>query len=73
MVGDPIIHRTQDWPFDPDAGTRRASLYQETNGRLGELAIQRIGLGIDGHHEERRAQQAARDAGHLGGLDFYLP
>lgn len=73
VVGSPVVHARQDWAFDPDAGARRSSLYQQVNGRLGEKAIERIGLGIDGRHKERLLQQRNRDDGHLGGLNAYLP
>lgn len=33
--------------------------------------ISRLGLGIDGQEDERLAYQQARDAGHLGGLNYY--
>lgn len=72
-VGTPEVHQRQQWVFDPDAGRRRSVQYQQINGRLGELAIERLGLGIDGRESERIQQQRLRDEGHLGGLNAYLP
>lgn len=73
VFGIPVLHKTTNWPFDPEVGARRSRQYQEVNGRFGEKAIERLGLGIDGNDLQRLAEQQARDAGHLGGLNYYLP
>lgn len=73
LAGHPVLHKEQSWPFDPDIAIRRSRQYQELNGVHGEKAIERLGLGIDGLDRERLAKQRARDEGHLGGLNFYLP
>lgn len=43
------------------------------NGFRGEKYIERVGLGIDGHEEERREQQKARDYGRLQGVIYSEP
>lgn len=44
--------------------------HQQVNGYRGEKYIERIGLGIDGHEEERREQQRNRDYGKLQGVIY---
>ncbi|GJQ66563.1 hypothetical protein Trydic_g4544 [Trypoxylus dichotomus] len=66
VVGLPVLHKTTSWEFDPDVGKRRSRQYQELNGHLGEKAIERLGLGIDGRDLERLEQQRKRDEGQLG-------
>ncbi|KAK4884321.1 hypothetical protein RN001_000592 [Aquatica leii] len=66
IAGHPVLHKELDYPFDPDVGPRQARLYQQTNGVYGEKAIERLGLGIDGRHQERLLQQQIRDVGYLG-------
>ncbi|KAJ8925975.1 hypothetical protein NQ315_009830 [Exocentrus adspersus] len=73
VAGHPVLHKTQPWPFDPEVGKRRSRQYQELNGVLGEKAIERLGLGIDGYDRERLAEQRERDAGHLNGVDYLTP
>ncbi|KAF7280719.1 uncharacterized protein LOC143200912 [Rhynchophorus ferrugineus] len=73
VAGHPVLHKTVEWPFDPDVGIRRSRQYQELNGVLGEKAIERLGLGIDGYDRERLIQQRQRDEGHLNGLDYLTP
>lgn len=73
IAGHPVLHKEQSWPFDGEVAIRRSRQYQELNGIKGEKEIERLGLGIDGLDQERLAQQRARDVGHLGGLNFYLP
>ncbi|XP_066157761.1 uncharacterized protein [Euwallacea fornicatus] len=73
LVGHPVLHKSVEWPFDPEVGVKRSKQYQEVNGRLGEKAIERLGLGIDGYEQERLANQIARDQGHLNGLDYLTP
>ncbi|XP_057663911.1 uncharacterized protein LOC130898546 [Diorhabda carinulata] len=70
VAGHPVLHKDQMWPFDPDVGIRRSRQYTELNGYLGEKAIERLGLGIDGFDRERLAAQRIRDAGHLGGVEY---
>ncbi|CAG9862517.1 unnamed protein product [Phyllotreta striolata] len=73
VAGHPVLHKDQNWPFDPDVGKRRSRQYQELNGRFGEKAIERLGLGLDGYDRERLQEQRLRDAGHLGGVDYLTP
>lgn len=73
VLGLPMLHENQNWPFDPEAGARNAVEYQKTNGVLGEKLIERIGLGNDGQQERRLQEQRKRDEGHLGGLNFFRP
>ncbi|KAJ8983584.1 hypothetical protein NQ317_019437 [Molorchus minor] len=73
VAGHPVLHKPESWPFDPEIGKRRSRQYQELNGILGETAIERLGLGIDGYDRERLEKQRARDAGHLGGVDYLTP
>jgi hypothetical protein len=71
LAGHPVLHKESTWDFDPEVGARRSRQYQEINGRLGEKAIERLGLGIDGYDKERLIQQRIRDEGHLNGVDEY--
>lgn len=73
VLGLPMLHEEQHWPFDPEAGIRRSAQYQQINGIRGEKAIEQLGLGIDGNQERRLLQQRKRDEGHLGGLNFFRP
>ncbi|GLV40455.1 uncharacterized protein CBL_04255 [Carabus blaptoides fortunei] len=73
VFGVPMLHEAQNWPFDPEAGMRRSTQYQQENGIRGEKAIEQLGLGIDGNQERRLVQQHKRDEGHLGGLNFFRP
>ncbi|KAF5280396.1 hypothetical protein FQR65_LT03205 [Abscondita terminalis] len=66
VAGAPVLHKEEEYDFDPDVGPRRARLYQEVNGIYGEKAIERLGLGIDGYDQERLNHQRIRDNGHLG-------
>lgn len=72
LVGLPVIHQTSEWEFDPEVALKRRELFQSANGFRGEKLIERIGLGIDGHHNERLAQQQARDDGLLGGTIHHI-
>ncbi|XP_063921197.1 uncharacterized protein LOC135136013 [Zophobas morio] len=67
IAGHPVLHKESAWNFDPEVGARRSRQYQELNGKFGEKAIERLGLGIDGYDQERLAQQRTRDQGHLDG------
>ncbi|XP_013168691.1 PREDICTED: uncharacterized protein LOC106118574 [Papilio xuthus] len=73
LIGHPVIHEEQSWIFDPDVAVRRSKQFIELNGDKGEKLIERLGLGIDGYDEERLKIQRARDEGHLGGLNAFLP
>ncbi|KAH1006117.1 hypothetical protein HUJ05_006882 [Dendroctonus ponderosae] len=73
LAGHPVLHKSVEWPFDSEIGIRRSRQYQELNGRLGEKAIERLGLGVDGYDRERLAQQQKRDEGHLNGIDYLTP
>lgn len=42
----------------------------QTHGFRGEKYIEKVGLGIDGHEEERREQQRIRDQGRLQGVIY---
>lgn len=46
VAGIPLIHERTEWDFDPDVGKQRRVKYEQENGRHGELAIERIGMGI---------------------------
>ncbi|XP_043263834.1 uncharacterized protein LOC122404040 [Colletes gigas] len=46
IAGVPLIHEQTQWDFDPEIGKRRKIRYEEENGRHGELAIAKIGMGI---------------------------
>ncbi|XP_030749146.1 uncharacterized protein LOC115877140 [Sitophilus oryzae] len=73
IAGHPVLHKSVEWLFDPDIGIRRSRQYQEKNGYLGEKAIEKLGLGIDGYDRERLAQQQQRDEGHLNGIEYLTP
>ncbi|KAL3286266.1 hypothetical protein HHI36_000776 [Cryptolaemus montrouzieri] len=73
IAGIPILHKTIPFPFDPDAGSKRSIEYQAVNGRYGEKAIERLGLGTDGRQLERLEEQRRKDEGQLGGVRDYLP
>lgn len=72
LVGAPVTHLKTEWDFDPDVALKRRELFQEANGFRGERLIERIGLGLDGRHNERQASQRARDAGLLGGTIHHI-
>ncbi|KAL4709648.1 hypothetical protein ACJJTC_007379 [Scirpophaga incertulas] len=73
FVGDPVIHNKVTWIFDPYVGIRRSKQFVALNGDKGERLIEKLGLGIDGREEEYLLRQRARDEGHLGGLNYFLP
>lgn len=56
------MHKTVEYPFDPNVGERRSRQYQEVNGVHGEKYIERLGLGKDGKDLERLSEQRNRDA-----------
>jgi len=59
--GPPVVHKTQQWPFHPDEGSKRNPEFEAINGHRGYYLIERLGLGTDGHQEERKYQQMIRD------------
>lgn len=71
VVGPPVIHQRTEWNFDPYVGAlERREKFQRMHGFRGEGLIERLGVGVDGHHDARLAQQRARDEGLLGGTIF---
>ncbi|XP_034187898.1 uncharacterized protein LOC117607837 [Osmia lignaria lignaria] len=46
VAGIPIIHERTEWDFDPEVGKQRRVKYEQENGRHGEIAIEKIGMGI---------------------------
>jgi len=42
----------------------------QKNGFRSAKFIERLGIGLDGHHEERRLEQQERDLGRLNGEHF---
>lgn len=67
LLGVPAVHEVTEWDFDPEVAIKRRELFQRTNGFRGEDLIERIGLGVDGLHNERLQIQQQRDEGLLGG------
>ncbi|XP_003426547.1 uncharacterized protein LOC100680177 [Nasonia vitripennis] len=47
IAGIPTIHEKSTWNFDPDAGKQKRAHYEQQNGRFGETAIARLGLGYE--------------------------
>ncbi|CAK9807164.1 hypothetical protein ANTPLA_LOCUS5197 [Anthophora plagiata] len=46
VAGIPLVHERTEWDFDPEVGKQRRVRYEQENGRYGELAIAKIGMGI---------------------------
>lgn len=46
--------------------------FQQLNGYRGQKFIERIGVGIDGKENERRAAQEVRDIGRLNGAHYNI-
>ncbi|CAK9833820.1 hypothetical protein ANTRET_LOCUS10446 [Anthophora retusa] len=46
IAGIPLVHERTEWNFDPEVGKQRRVRYEQENGRYGELAIAKIGMGI---------------------------
>lgn len=63
VAGQPIIHQTQHWPFHPEDGAKRNPEFEAIHGHRSYYLIERLGLGQDGHQEERKYQQMIRDLG----------
>ncbi|XP_030388390.1 uncharacterized protein LOC115634671 [Scaptodrosophila lebanonensis] len=67
VAGEPITHERTEWNFDPEAAKKARALYYEKNGYRSAAFIERLGVGLDGRHEERRLAQKERDVGRLNG------
>ncbi|XP_050422087.1 uncharacterized protein LOC126834308 [Adelges cooleyi] len=61
VLGAPLFHKQQSWPFDPDEASRRAPEFIALHGYKSDRLIERIGLGLDGRQEQRRQKQVERD------------
>lgn len=72
LAGVPAIHEITEWDFDPEVAIKRRELFERSHGFRGERLIERMGLGLDGHHDARLAQQQARDDGLLGGTIHHI-
>lgn len=70
VAGHPDVHVHTKWEFDPEVSKKRRNQFYEVHGFRAEKLIERLGLGIDGHDEERRAEQRQRDAGRLNGVIY---
>ncbi|KAL6264134.1 hypothetical protein P5V15_004213 [Pogonomyrmex californicus] len=46
LAGLPSAHKKTQWDFDPEVGKQRRSRYEQENGRFGEHAITKLGMGI---------------------------
>ncbi|XP_012226142.1 uncharacterized protein [Linepithema humile] len=46
IAGIPVVHKKTEWDFDPEVGKLRRIRYEQENGRFGEYAIAKIGMGI---------------------------
>ncbi|XP_076763130.1 uncharacterized protein LOC143430640 [Xylocopa sonorina] len=46
VLGVPVVHEITEWDFDPEVGKQRRVRYEQENGRRGELAIARLGMGL---------------------------
>lgn len=72
LAGPTVIHQQTEWDFDPDVAVKRRELFEQVHGYRAEKLIERLGLGVDGNHDARLAEQQARDVGLLGGTIFKL-
>lgn len=72
LAGPTVVHQKTEWDFDPDVAVKRRELFEQVHGYRAEKLIERLGLGVDGNHDARLAQQQARDEGLLGGTIFRL-
>ncbi|KAM8711289.1 hypothetical protein ACLKA7_000430 [Drosophila subpalustris] len=70
VAGEPVTHERTNWDFDPEAAKKARALYYEKNGYRSEKFIERLGIGLDGQHEQRRLEQQERDVGRLNGEHF---
>ncbi|KYM97605.1 hypothetical protein ALC62_11899 [Cyphomyrmex costatus] len=46
VAGIPLVHEKTEWDFDPEVGKQRRIRYEQENGRFGEYAIAKLGMGI---------------------------
>ncbi|XP_018363247.1 PREDICTED: uncharacterized protein LOC108761300 isoform X1 [Trachymyrmex cornetzi] len=46
VAGIPLVHEKTEWNFDPEVGKQRRIQYEQENGRFGEHAIAKLGMGI---------------------------
>ncbi|XP_050587417.1 uncharacterized protein LOC126920721 [Bombus affinis] len=46
IAGIPLVHEQTQWDFDPEDGKQRRIRYEKENGRHGEIAIAKIGMGV---------------------------
>ncbi|EZA51928.1 hypothetical protein DMN91_007144 [Ooceraea biroi] len=46
VAGIPLIHQSTEWDFNPEVGKQRRIRYEQENGRFGEHAIAKLGMGI---------------------------
>ncbi|CAL7939423.1 unnamed protein product [Xylocopa violacea] len=46
VAGAPVVHEHTEWNFDPEVGKQRRVRYEQENGRHGEHAIEKLGMGI---------------------------
>lgn len=46
VAGIPIAHEKTEWDFDPEIGKQRRIRYEHENGRFGQYAIAKLGMGI---------------------------
>ncbi|XP_012234040.1 uncharacterized protein [Linepithema humile] len=46
LAGEPVVHKKTEWDFDPEVGKLRRIRYEQENGRFGEYAIAKLGMGI---------------------------
>lgn len=72
LLGAPVVHQITKWDFDPEVAIKRREVFQHVNGFRGEKLIERMGIGIDGNHNERLEKQRARDEGLLGGTIHHI-
>ncbi|XP_034478321.1 uncharacterized protein LOC117784635 [Drosophila innubila] len=70
VAGEPVTHERTNWDFDPEAAKRARAIYYEKNGFRSAKFIERLGIGLDGQHEQRRLEQQERDVGRLNGEHF---
>ncbi|XP_012057493.1 PREDICTED: uncharacterized protein LOC105620613 [Atta cephalotes] len=46
VAGIPLVHKKTEWNFDPEISKQRRIQYEKENGRFGEYAIAKLGMGI---------------------------
>lgn len=45
VFGHPVLHKTDEWPFDPFIGERRSIEFQKTFGMRAQFLIDQLGRG----------------------------